>query len=133
VVIAEHPAGSGHRYFEKLMKVRWLTLLALLGACAPRSSDQQNANAPQSDSAQAVNTNAMNNNAQKPIAEVLAAHTPIWMRMPGVTGAGETQKDGKPAIVIIVDTMTESLSAQLPRNVEGYPVVFKESGKIQAR
>ena len=115
------------RYFEGTMKLRWLTLLVLLGACAPRSSDQQGSNANQNDAAQPVT------DSLKPIAEVLAAHTTIWMRMPGVTGAGETQKDGKPAIVIIVDTMTESLSAQLPRNVEGYPVVFKESGKIQAR
>ena len=106
------------------MKLSSLTLVALLAACAPHASNQQGTN---NDAAQPVA------DTLKPIAEVLAAHTPIWMHMPGVTGAGETQKDGKPAIVIIVDTMTESLSSQLPRNVEGYPVVFKESGKIQAR
>ena len=34
----------------------------------------------------------------KPISEVLANHTPEWMSIPGVTGTGEGQKDGKPAI-----------------------------------
>jgi hypothetical protein len=109
------------------MKLRLLTLSILLAACAPHDSDPQDTNASQNDAAQPVT------GSQKPIEQVLAAHTPAWMRMPGVTGAGEAQKDGKPAVLIIVDTMTANLSAQLPRNVDGYPVVFKESGKVKAR
>jgi hypothetical protein len=68
----------------------------------------------------------------KPFSEVLADHTPVWMNIPGVTGTGEGQKDGKPAILIFVDSLSDSLKSQLPTDVEGYPVVIKETGKVKA-
>jgi hypothetical protein len=68
----------------------------------------------------------------KPIAFVLAAHTDTWMKIPGVEGTGETKMDGKPAILIFVDTLTDSLRSQLPQSVEGYPIVIQESGEIKA-
>jgi hypothetical protein len=68
----------------------------------------------------------------KPIAEVLAEHTPAWMKLPGVTGTGEGQQDGKPAILIFVDSITESVRSQLPHMSEGYPVVITATRRVRA-
>lgn len=67
---------------------------------------------------------------QRPISEVLAAHTDAWMHLNGVTGTGETRKDDKPAILILVDSVTDSLKAKLPTNMEGYLVVVQATGRI---
>ncbi len=53
--------------------------------------------------------------------------------IPGVQGTGETSKKGVPAILIFVDSLTDSLKAQLPQNVDGYPVVVQPVGHIEAR
>jgi hypothetical protein len=55
------------------------------------------------------------------------------MNIPGVMGTGEGQNKGKPAILIFVDSLTDSLKSQLPANVAGYPVVINQSGTIKAR
>ena len=67
-----------------------------------------------------------------PIDSFLATHADSWMMLPGVTGTGETQKDGKPAILILVDTLTDSLKARLPSEVKGYSVVIQQTGVIRA-
>lgn len=97
----------------------------LLGACAPKQQNQGMSSADQ----RQVSTVS---DSLRPTSEVLASHTPDWMNIPGVTGTGEWQKDGKPAILIFVDSLTDSLKSQLPTEVEGYPVVIKESGKVKA-
>ncbi len=109
------------------MKKSWLSAVLILGACAPKPQNQEMSSTNQS---QAVTTVS---DSLKPIAEVLANHTPAWMNIPGVTGTGEGEKDGKPAILIFVDSLTDSLKSQLPVNVDGYPVVVKGVGTIKAR
>ena len=66
------------------------------------------------------------------ITEVLAAYTDEWMKIEGVQGTGQTEKNGKPALMILVDTLTPALSAKLPKVVEGYPVVIHQSGTVKA-
>jgi hypothetical protein len=107
------------------MKKSWLAVMLLFGACASKPQHQGMSNAGQSQ----VSTVG---DSLKPISEVLANHASAWMSIPGVTGTGEGQKDGKPAVLIFVDSMTDSLKTQLPVNVEGYPVVVKESGNVKA-
>jgi hypothetical protein len=67
-----------------------------------------------------------------PIAKVLSSHTAEWMKMPGVIGTGETMHDGKPAIMIFVDTMTDELRQTLPTQVDGYPIVIEKTGSVKA-
>jgi hypothetical protein len=55
------------------------------------------------------------NDSQKLMSEGLAKYTAAWMNIPGVTGTGEGQNKGKPAILIFVDSLTDSLKYQLPR------------------
>jgi hypothetical protein len=54
------------------------------------------------------------------------------MAVKGVSGIGLGQKDGKPAIVIMVEKLTPELKTRLPKAVEGHPVVVEESGEISA-
>jgi hypothetical protein len=108
------------------MKKSWLTMVLILGACAPKQQNREMSSATQS---HAISTMS---NSLKPISEVLANHTPGWMNIPGVTGTGEGQKDGKPAILIFVDSLTDSLKSQLPTNVDGYSVMIKGSGRVIA-
>ncbi len=109
------------------MKKGWLTAALILGACAPKQQNREVSSVDQSSTAQSVS------DSLKPISEVLANHTPGWMNIPGVTGTGEGEKDGKPAILIFVDSLTDSLNQRLPVNVEGYSVKVKESGRVKAR
>jgi len=83
----------------------------------------------QQDSAQ---TDSILMKSKRPISEVLAAHTPDWMKLTGVIGTGETRKDGKPAIMIFTDSLSPEAKAKLPTQVEGYPVVIQETGTVKA-
>ncbi len=117
----------GFQLVIEMIKFRWLSIPLLLGACAPKPANQQSSIADTTQIAQPVS------DSLKPIAEVLAEHTSAWMKLPGVTGTGEGLKDGKPAILIFVDSLTDSVRSQLPQTSEGYPVVIKETGIIRAR
>jgi hypothetical protein len=108
------------------MKKGLLIAATLLGACAPKPQNQDRS----ADKSHAVSSVS---DSLKPIAKVLANNTPAWMNIPSVTGTGEGQQNGKPAILIFVDSLTDSLKSLLPANVDGYPVVVKESGTIKAR
>ena len=100
-----------------MKKVLYLVSAFLLSACAARSTHTSMSDSVKSDSL-------------KPVTTVLAEHTSEWMKILGVQGTGETKKDGKPAIMIFVDTLTPDLQSQLPSEVEGYPVVIQQSGAI---
>ena len=88
-----------------------------LASCTPRSIHQNHYGQTVSDSL-------------RPIFNVLANHTAEWMNIPGVIGTGETKKENHPAIIIFVDSLTDTLASQLPSSVEGYQVVIEQSGKV---
>jgi hypothetical protein len=66
------------------------------------------------------------------IEQVFDRHHDQLMAVPGVTGLGVGDKDGKPAIIILVRQLTLDLKARLPRALEGHPVVIEQSGEIVA-
>ena len=66
------------------------------------------------------------------IDEVLADHTDALMRVPGVVGTAEGEQDGKPCVMVMVITLTKALRDQLPTQVEEFPIVILETGKIRA-
>jgi hypothetical protein len=68
----------------------------------------------------------------KPIAEVLAAHTPQLMEIPGVVGTGEGARDGKPVVLVLVEHMTPEVKTRIPAVIEGYPVELRETGRVSA-
>lgn len=67
------------------------------------------------------------------IKEVLAKHTDKWMEIPGVIGTGEGMSEAKPCITIFMASNVETIKKKIPKKVEGYKVVFEETGEIEAR
>lgn len=69
----------------------------------------------------------------RPIAAVLADHSPGLIAIPGVTAVAESRlPDGRPCVLILVARLTPELRSRLPRELEGWPVVVEESGEIRA-
>jgi hypothetical protein len=69
----------------------------------------------------------------RPLSEVLAAHTPEWMVIPGVVGTAESRlPDGRPSILVLVVRLTPEIEKRIPKSVEGWPVRIEESGEIHA-
>ncbi|HWF44671.1 MAG TPA: hypothetical protein VG537_08510 [Candidatus Kapabacteria bacterium] len=100
--------------------ISFLLLLALATACSQKPAGKSSQRAASFDSTK----------VPKSISQVLATRTPEWMKIPGVIGTGETKKDDAPAIMIMVDTLTESLRRTLPSKVEGYSIVIEQTGKV---
>jgi len=118
-------SGRRHRLFGPWLVARrvvvagWLAAgvltLVFAGGCRSRSS--QEATVPPS----------------RPLSEVLAAHTPALMALPGVVGIAESKlDDGRPCVLILVSKMTPALRAQLPRDLDGWPVKVQVTGDIHA-
>jgi hypothetical protein len=69
----------------------------------------------------------------RPIADVLAAHTPELMKIPGVVGTAESRlSDGRTCVLVLVAKLTPEIEHRLPRELEGYPVKIQETGEIHA-
>lgn len=67
------------------------------------------------------------------LTEVLAAHTPELMALPGVVGTAESRTpDGRACVLVMVAQSTPELRAKLPRELEGWPVRVEETGEIRA-
>jgi hypothetical protein len=69
----------------------------------------------------------------RPLAEVLAAHTPGLMAIPGVVGTAESRtSDGRPCILLMLSTSAPELRAKLPSELEGWPVRLEVTGEFHA-
>lgn len=69
----------------------------------------------------------------RPLTEVLAAHTPELMAIPGVVGTAESQtKEGRPCILVLLARSTPESRAKLPRQLEGWPVRVEVTGELHA-
>ncbi len=70
---------------------------------------------------------------QRPIAEVLAAHTPELMALPGVVGTAQgARRDGAPVIVVMIARHDAALERRIPKRLEGWPVRIDVTGEIRA-
>jgi len=69
----------------------------------------------------------------RPIAEVLAEHTPALMNIPGVVGTYEGRTAaGQPCIKVMVAQDSEALRRAVPRTLDGWPVEIDVTGEIHA-
>jgi hypothetical protein len=68
------------------------------------------------------------------IDKILRKHEPRIMQIPGVTGVGigEDSK-GAAAIKVYVERMTAELRKQLPKTLDGYPVVTEATAEFKAQ
>ena len=69
--------------------------------------------------------------SSRPIADVLAEHSPRLMTLPGVVGTAEGRDErGGPCILVFVASDTPELRASIPSRIEGYPVKIQVTGEI---
>lgn len=55
-----------------------------------------------------------------------------WMELDGVEGVAQGEKDGKECVMVLVSCPPSELSALIPKNFKGFPVIIEESGIITA-
>ena len=70
--------------------------------------------------------------APKTVQQVLQEHTEEWLSIPGVVGTALGELDGRPCINVLVLKRTEALTDRIPAQVDGFPVLIKESGQLRA-
>ena len=69
---------------------------------------------------------------EQTIEQVQEKHTDRWMTIPGVQGTAIGMSEGKPCILILSSVKPGTLQDKIPSQVEGYPVVIKETGAFRA-
>ena len=68
------------------------------------------------------------------IQEVKQRHTSHLLEEPGVVSVGLGQDaKGNPAIIVGVDAQRPETQARLPQSLEGYPVITRILGEIEAQ
>lgn len=68
---------------------------------------------------------------KKPIELVLQECSEHLIALSGVVGVGQGLSPGKPYIKVFVLRKTSALLEQIPREIEGYPVVVEETGELR--
>ena len=53
------------------------------------------------------------------------------MALSGVVGTAQSECDGQPCIRVLVVEQTDELAAQIPSDIEGYPVAIDVTGEIK--
>ncbi|MGH9841437.1 MAG: hypothetical protein ACREEM_22010 [Blastocatellia bacterium] len=71
--------------------------------------------------------------SQVKIEDVQQRHEQRLMSIPGVTGVGISELNGRPAILIMVKQLTPELKKKLPNQLEGFAVKVEVSGEIRAQ
>jgi hypothetical protein len=65
------------------------------------------------------------------IQGVLERHAQRVASLPGVVGVAEGEADGRPCITVYVAETTAAVLGPIPADLEGWPVVVRESGEFR--
>jgi hypothetical protein len=68
--------------------------------------------------------------AKETLRVVLARHVQRLISLPGVAGVAEGEADGRPCIIVYAAERTPAVEG-LPAELEGWPVVVRESGEFR--
>ena len=66
------------------------------------------------------------------IDDVLRANEDRLMAIEGVVGVGIAEKDGVPAVSVMVTADTAEIKSQIPHELQGYPVLIEPIGEVDA-
>ena len=74
------------------------------------------------------------NQMEPSIQEVKKQHEARLLGLPGVVSVGiGLDPEGQSAIIIGLDGSNPDVESQLPKRLEGYPVVLKDVGSVKAQ
>ena len=71
--------------------------------------------------------------ARDPVVVVLERHAGRLLALPGVVGVAEGESGGRACLVVFVAGVKGEERGQLPSDVEGWPLLVRESGEFRAR
>lgn len=100
--------------FACLVTLLWLIIIVV--ACEPQGQTPAQLGGPM---------------PERTIEEVLHEHTDSLMAISGVVGTAQGLCNGKPCIRVFVVKNTDELLAQIPPEIEGYPVDVQETGEFR--
>jgi hypothetical protein len=69
---------------------------------------------------------------QESIRTVLERHAQRIASLPGVVGVAEGETSDGPCIMVFVAERTPGVTGRIPSELEGWPVLVRESGEFQA-
>ena len=69
---------------------------------------------------------------KKTIEQVQRDHEDQWLVIPGIVGVAIGRAEDRPCIAILVSSNLEEVRRRIPGTVEGYPIIFHETGTIRA-
>ncbi len=67
------------------------------------------------------------------IEEVIAQQASSLLDIPGVTGVGQGEADGKECVLVMLEQDLPEIKDAVVAKLEGYAVAFEISGVIQAQ
>jgi hypothetical protein len=70
---------------------------------------------------------------ERTIEQVLAAHVDSLMALPGVVGTAIGLCDSTPCIRVLLGDSASTSRAEIPTQLEGYPVRVDETGPFRPR
>ncbi|HJW74712.1 MAG TPA: hypothetical protein VJ787_03440 [Thermoleophilia bacterium] len=65
------------------------------------------------------------------VRRVLERHAQEIVALPGVVGVAEGETDGGPCITVYVAEKSAEVVGRIPPDLEGWPVVVRESGEFR--
>lgn len=66
-------------------------------------------------------------------SEIQKKHQSNLMRIPGVIGVGVGMEEEESVLVVLVDKYTRKLKRTVPKELDGYRLVVKETDPVQAQ
>jgi hypothetical protein len=72
------------------------------------------------------------NERNRSVEQVFDIHRDSLLSIPGVVGAGIARLDDKPCIIIMVKLKAQYAEGQIPKELDGYKVIVRETGEFKA-
>jgi hypothetical protein len=79
-----------------------------------------------------ANQVAAQSTSARTIEQTIKAHIDALMEVSGVVGVGQGLLENTPCIKVFVVEITPELQRQIPKMLDGHPVVVEEIGRIKA-
>jgi len=67
------------------------------------------------------------------IVAVKAKYDKKLMKIPGVVGVGIGKEKDEEVIVVLTDSLSVKSAKQIPKDLKGYKVILRETGRIHAQ
>ncbi len=71
--------------------------------------------------------------SERLIVDVIRTHASELMSISGVVGVAQGDLKGEPCVTVMVVEQTDEMKYGIPGELDGFPVVISETGKLRAQ